>query len=52
MIEGGKGLDHLYCTTSLFLVECRNVDAGHHLVLVRLGVMNQEDFTIALSEVE
>lgn len=52
MFETRKSLDHLDGTAALLLVQRRNVNAGDHLVFVRLCVVDQEDLAVTLAKVE
>lgn len=52
MLEAGKHLDHLDSTPAFFLIQCRDINAGNHLVLVRGCIANQEDLTVTLPEIQ
>ena len=52
MLETRQRLNHLDGVASLLLVQCRDINAGHHLLLVGVCVVDQEYFTVAFAVVK
>ena len=52
VLEAFKVLNHLKCTTALFLIQSRDVDARNHFVYSCFWIACNKNFSIALPEVK
>ena len=52
VFEALECLDHLKCTTTLFLVQCRNVNARNHFICTSVLIARNENLAVTFAEVK